>query len=64
MIMEEHDDLALLPPRFTSPARLLLRFMDAKDSGQEAISDPEGGNQISRFVAIDAEPSGWRTRIL
>jgi hypothetical protein len=47
MIVEGHDDLALLPPRFTSPARLLFRFMDARDSGQEAITDPQGGNQIS-----------------
>jgi hypothetical protein len=47
MIVDGHDDLALLPPRFTSPARLLFRFMDAKDSGAEAITDPQGGNQIS-----------------
>jgi len=47
MIVDGHDDLALLPPRFTSPAQLLFRFMDAKDSGAEAISHPQGGNQIS-----------------
>jgi hypothetical protein len=47
MTVDGHDDLALLPPRFTSPMRLMLRFVDAKDSGAEAISDPEGGNQIS-----------------
>lgn len=47
MSVAGHDDLALLQPRFTSPMRLLLRFVDAKDSGKEAISDPEGGNQIS-----------------
>jgi hypothetical protein len=47
MSIDGHDDLALLPPRLTSPMRLLFRFMDADDSGKEAISDPEGGNQIS-----------------
>jgi hypothetical protein len=47
MIVDGHDDLALVPPRFTSPARLLFEFVDAKDSGQRAISDPQGGNQIS-----------------
>jgi hypothetical protein len=47
MIVDGHDDLALLPPRFTSPARVLFQFMDAKDSGTRAITDPQGGNQIS-----------------
>ncbi|HVT97276.1 MAG TPA: hypothetical protein VHE33_07185, partial [Acidobacteriaceae bacterium] len=47
MAVDGHDDLALLPPRFTSPARLLFEFVDAKDSGQRAVSDPQGGNPIS-----------------
>ena len=47
MVVDGHDDLALLPSRFTSPARLLFRFVDAADSGKEAITDPQGGNQIS-----------------
>jgi hypothetical protein len=47
MIVEGHDDLALLPPRFTSPTRLLFEFVDAKDSGQRAKTDPQGGNPIS-----------------
>jgi hypothetical protein len=47
MIVDGHDDLALLPPRFTSPMRLLFRFMDAKDTGKEALTDPQGGNHIS-----------------
>lgn len=47
MIVDGHDDLALLPPRFTSPARLLFEFVDARDSGKRAITDPQGGNPIS-----------------
>ena len=47
MIVDGHDDLALLPPRFTSPAKLKFQFVDAKDSGKRAVTDPQGGNTIS-----------------
>jgi len=47
MIVDGHDDLALLPPRFTSPAKLKFQFVDAKDSGMRAVTDPQGGNTIS-----------------
>ena len=50
MSIAGHDDLALLPLQFTSPMRLLFRFVDAKDSGKEANNDPEGGNQITRYA--------------
>jgi hypothetical protein len=47
MAVAQHDDLALLPPRYTSPARLWFRYIDANGSGKEAITDPQGTNAIS-----------------
>ena len=47
MTVPGHDDLVLLPPRFTAPARLWFRYLDSGGSGQEATSDPKGGNTVS-----------------
>jgi hypothetical protein len=47
MIVPDHDDLALLPPRFTAPARLWFRFVDGAGSGRQANLNPQSGNTIS-----------------
>jgi hypothetical protein len=47
MRVPDRPDLFALPPRFTSPARLTLRFTDASGSGSEATLDPKTGNTIS-----------------
>jgi hypothetical protein len=41
-IVEGHDDLALLPPRFTSPARLLFGFIGRQGFGQRGDQRPGG----------------------
>jgi hypothetical protein len=47
MTVPDHADLVALPPRFTSPARLTLRYVDGAGSGNEANLDPKSGNTIS-----------------
>ena len=47
MTVPERTDLVALPPRFTSPARLTLRYVDGAGSGNEANLDPKSGNTIS-----------------
>jgi hypothetical protein len=39
MSVDNRQDLQMLPPRFTSPSRLWLRFMDAAGSTNEATAD-------------------------
>ena len=39
MTVDGRPDLQLLPPRFTSPSRLWLRFMDAAGTSNEATAD-------------------------
>ena len=47
MSVPDRTDLIALPPRFTAPARLTLRFVDGAGSGNEANLDPQTGNTIS-----------------
>ena len=47
MTVPDRPDLVALPPRFTSPGRLTLRFVDGAGSGNEATLDPKSGNTIS-----------------
>lgn len=47
MIVPDHPDLALLPPRFTAPARVKFRYLDGGGSGSEATNDPQSGTTIS-----------------
>jgi hypothetical protein len=47
MIVQDQPTLALLPPRFTAPARIWFRFLDGAGSGRDANSDPQSGNTIS-----------------
>ena len=47
MTVPGHDELCLLPPRYTAPARLWFRFVDGKGSGVDATLDPKTGNTIS-----------------
>jgi hypothetical protein len=47
MIVPGHDDLCLLPPRYTAPARLWFRFVDGNGTGADATVDPKTGNTIS-----------------
>jgi hypothetical protein len=47
MTVPDRLDLFAFPPRFTSPARLTLRFTHAAGSGSDATLDPKTGNTIS-----------------
>ena len=47
MTVPDRPDLLALPPRFTSPGRLTLRFVDGGGSGNEATLDPKTGNTVS-----------------